>query len=392
MAEVTQGAIVEKADRYVFDAIKSAQANKLTYHNYKHTHDVVKACQEIGEGVKLNDSEQEVIALAAWFHDLGYIEGYESHEEVSVKQAKAFLVGENYPAEKIEQVVGCIHATKMPQTPTNALEEVLCDADLSSLGQSSYRENSRLLRTELELNENKTFSNEAWLKEELQLLTTHHFHTRWAHLKYGEGKAKNIVKCQSELSKTVRKEEDLRVKKEKADIPQRGIETMFRTIARTHIDLSAIADNKANIMLTINAIILTFSLPYLVPKFAAYPELILPTGVMLIVSLSAIVFAILSAMPNVPNGVFTKEDIKNREANLLFFGNIHSMKLEEFEEGITEMMNDRDFLYKSMVRDFHSLGKVLSKKYKYLTYCYNIFMYGMIISVILFGIQLALNR
>ncbi len=392
MAEVTQGTIVEKADKFVFATFKSAQADKLTYHNYKHTNDVVKACQEIGEGIKINDSEQEVLALAAWFNDLGYSEDYDGHKEASVKQAQAFLSGEQYPKEKIEQVAACIRATQLPHNPTNSLEEILCDADLSNLGQSSYKENSRLLRTELELNENKSFSDEAWLQEELNLFTSHHFHTRWAQLKYGEGKAKNVVKCQTELSKTERKEEDLRIKKEKADIPQRGIETMFRTIARTHIDLSAIADNKANIMLTINAIILTFSLPHLVPKFAAYPELILPTSVMLIVSLTAIVFAILSAMPNVPSGVFTKEDIKNRKANLLFFGNILSMELEEFEEGITEMMNDRDFLYKSMVRDFHSLGKVLSKKYKYLTYCYNIFMYGMIISVILFGIQLALNR
>ena len=145
-------------------------------------------------------------------------------------------------------------------------------------------------------------------------------------------------------------------------------------------------------MLTINAIILTFSLPYLVPKFADYPELILPTGVMLIVSLSAIVFAILSAKPRVPSGVFTKEDIENRKANLLFFGNIYHMELEEFEEGMNEMMKDRNFLYKSMVRDFHSLGKVLNWKYQNLTYCYNVFMYGMIIVVILFGIQLALNR
>jgi len=392
MAEATRRTIVEKADKFVFDAFKSAQTDKLTYHNYKHTHDVVKTCQNIGEGVKLNDSEQEVIALAAWFNDLGYSQDYGDSMEASVKQAQEFLRGEHYPEEKIEQVIGCIRATQLPNNPNNSLEEILCDADLSNLGQSSYKENSSLLRTELELNENKTLSDEAWLKEELQLLTSHHFHTRWAHLKYGEGKAKNVVKCQTELNKKLKKEEDLRVKKEQADIPQRGIETMFRTIARTHIDLSAIADNKANIMLTINAIILTFSLPYLVQKFADYPELILPTGVMLIVSLSAMVFAILSAKPRVPSSIFTKEDIKNRKANLLFFGNIYHMKLEEFEEGMNEMMKDRNFLYNSMIRDFHSLGKVLNWKYQNLTYCYNIFMYGMIIVVIFFGIQLALNR
>ena len=58
------------------------------------------------------------------------------------------------------------------------------------------------------------------------------------------------------------------------------------------------------------------------------------------------------------------------------------MELKEFEWGMTEMMNNKEFLYGSMIKDFYYLGQILGRKYKYLRICYTIFMYGLIISVI----------
>ena len=81
----------------------------------------------------------------------------------------------------------------------------------------------------------------------------------------------------------------------------------------------------------------------------------------------------------------TKEDIEQKRSNLLFFGNFFNMKLEDFQWGMMEMIKDPDFQYNSMTRDLYFLGKVLSKKYRYLTYCYNIFMFGLILVVILFA-------
>jgi Family of unknown function (DUF5706) len=79
------------------------------------------------------------------------------------------------------------------------------------------------------------------------------------------------------------------------------------------------------------------------------------------------------------------EDIREKRSNLLFFGNFHNMSLEDFQWGMTEMIKDPDFQYSSMTRDLYFLGKVLAQKYKYLTFCYNFFMVGMIVAVILFA-------
>ena len=102
------------------------------------------------------------------------------------------------------------------------------------------------------------------------------------------------------------------------------------------------------------------------------------------------VFATLSTRPKVTEGIVTKEAIKQRKANLLFFGNFHNMALEDFQWGVNEMLKDHEFLYSSMSRDLYFLGIVLAKKYRYLSICYNLFMFGLITSVLAFGIAFAL--
>ena len=130
----------------------------------------------------------------------------------------------------------------------------------------------------------------------------------------------------------------------------------------------------------------------LLPRFDEMPHLIFPASFMLAVCLLTIVFATLSTKPKVTKGRFTKEDIANKKSNLLFFGNFHGMSLDEFEWGLKEMMKDKDFLYGSLIKDLYYLGQVLNKKYKYLRWCYLVFMYGMIIAVTMFSVAIAMHN
>jgi len=139
-------------------------------------------------------------------------------------------------------------------------------------------------------------------------------------------------------------------------------------------------------MLSINAIIVSITLSTLVPKFDDIPNLVIPTVVLLLVCLIAIIFATLSTRPKITEGRFTRKNIEERNANLLFFGNFYNMSLDDYNWGMLEMIKDEDFLYSSMTRDLYYLGIVLAKKYRYLSYCYTVFMYGLIISVITFAI------
>ncbi|UII27854.1 DUF5706 domain-containing protein [Fulvivirga maritima] len=166
--------------------------------------------------------------------------------------------------------------------------------------------------------------------------------------------------------------------------PGRGIETMFRITSKNHLTLSGMADNKANIMISINSIILSVLVSLLFRKLDDYPNLIIPGIMMVAVCLTTIVFAVLATRPNISSGTFTREDIESRKTNLLFFGNFHSMELDNYMWGMQEMMKDSDFLYGSMIKDIYFLGIVLGKKYRMLRKSYTIFMFGFVAAVIAF--------
>ena len=126
-------------------------------------------------------------------------------------------------------------------------------------------------------------------------------------------------------------------------------------------------------------------------KLEEFPQLLLPTLMLVVTCLITIVLAILATRPNVAKGRFTRDDIHNKKTNLLFFGNFHNMQLKDYEWGMKEMMNDREYLYGSMIKDIYFLGKVLAKKYKFLRISYNIFMFGLVISILSFGIALYIS-
>ena len=389
--------IIEKTSEYVSKSIKEKMPKNYLFHNLKHTKRVAKDSASIGLGSGLSEEEVEPLVLAAWFHDIGYAEKYVGHEDSSKELARNFLKEQKYPEEKIDQVLACIEATRMPQQPKNMLERSLCDADLASLGKGGYGKRSEKIRIEWEIAKKEFFSEVDWVQSEIDFLEKHEYHTAFAQKKFNKRKADNLKKLKKRMEEFQKGEHIAKsILKKKKDVkpaekePTRGIETMFRVTLTNHIRLSAIADNKANIMLSINAIIISITVSTLVPNFSDNPRLILPTVVLLAICVITIIFATLSTRPKVTSGIFTEEDIKNKNTNLLFFGNFHGMKLEEFSWGMSEMMKDKGFLYGSMIKDLYFLGKVLAKKYRYLRICYNIFMYGIILAVIAFGLAMGM--
>ena len=158
---------------------------------------------------------------------------------------------------------------------------------------------------------------------------------------------------------------------------------MFRTTLNNHTQLSAIADSKANILLSVNAIIISIALTAIIPKLdsARNAHLIIPTFILLIFSVVTIVCTILSTKPKVTSGTFTDEDVKKKSVNLLFFGNFYKMPLETYTKAMNDLMIDRDYLYDTLIKDLYYLGLVLDRKYKILRIAYTVFMIGIIVSV-----------
>jgi uncharacterized membrane protein YbhN (UPF0104 family) len=164
----------------------------------------------------------------------------------------------------------------------------------------------------------------------------------------------------------------------------RGIETMFRTSYRTHVDLSALADNKANIMIGINGIIMSVLIASISPKIDANLWLIVPTTILLIGLLISLIFAILAARPRVTEKHYTLEDIQEDRANILFFGNFVHLSSDEYVESMKTLMQDTDRLYTNMIRDIHGLGTVLRRKFELLRTSYTVFMWSLAIGVLAF--------
>jgi len=161
----------------------------------------------------------------------------------------------------------------------------------------------------------------------------------------------------------------------------RGIETMFRSAYRVQMDLTALADNKANMMISINGIIISIIIAAVAPKLDSNPWLLLPTTVFLLGNLVSIVYAILAARPRVSSVPITLQDLQNSKGNILFFGDFANLPEEQYVEGIFDLIEDRSVLYETMIRNLHGLGSVLRKKFALLQVAYTVFMLALILGV-----------
>lgn len=393
-----KSSIVESAELYVVSYLKHNLPSGAVYHSITHTQDVVDAVKTLAKEEGVSDEDKECLLLAAWFHDIGYCNGGSNHEERSVKEAVSFLQDHKYDQDKIDTVVSCINTTKMPQAPSNKLEEIICDADLFHVATSSFESDSKLLRAEWELLEGKTLTDVEWYQCNSEFLREHKFYTDFAFRNWSAMKASNLATNEKKLKNAIQKEDEALLKREKnkaksvknksTNKSDRTVETMYRVTLRNHIKLSAIADSKANILLSVNAIILSLALSNLFPKLDKTDNhyLILPTIIFLLTAVTSIIFAILSTRPKVTSGTFTQDDVDNKKVNLLFFGNFHKVSLDMFDKSMFTLIEDRDYLYKSLNKDLYFLGVVLDKKYKLLRITYAIFMTGIIASVVAFGI------
>ncbi|RKR11447.1 HD domain-containing protein [Flavobacterium sp. 90] len=385
--------LIEQSEDFVSNLLKDKLSNLYSYHNFNHTLTVVNAVKELCKKEEVKGDDKELLLIAAWFHDTGYIEGYENHEQESVKIASAFLEEKEQSEEFIATVSSLIMATVKEYIPKTHLEKIIKDADFAHLMGTEYATTCELLRIELKNTWNLNFTNAEWAKENLNfLMNKHRFYTDYAQKKWQPLKEKNLLLVQKKIEKQEKKEADKieaeNKKKDKIEKPDRGVDTLFRVTLGNHTRLSGIADSKANILLSVNAIIISIALSSIIPKLDSpkNAHLVIPTFIMLMSSVITIIFAILSTRPKVTSGFFTRDDVEAKKVNLMFFGNFYKMPLEDYDWAMNEMMKDRDYLYSTMIKDLYYLGLVLQRKYNLLRIAYNFFMFGLIITVIAFVI------
>jgi uncharacterized protein len=163
---------------FVIDMLKEKLPANYFYHNYEHTLHVLEKAIEIGTHEGCTEKEIELLSAAALWHDTGYIKVYAGHEEASCLLAKKHLPKYGYSEKDIARIIGMIMATKILQTPTNKLEEILADADLEYLGTIDVARKAHLLFKELQ-SLSPSLTAAAWDRMQITFLESHHYFTNY---------------------------------------------------------------------------------------------------------------------------------------------------------------------------------------------------------------------
>lgn len=286
----------------------------------------------------------------------------------------------------------------LPNNQANTLEsQILSDASVMDFACDQGRSRVKSLYEEMVLKD-ANISKSNWYDILISILNNYKTYTNFAKTEVQpaiDSLSKNLRKERKEIESRkelmVQKElkiSDQEIKKLKKDLSKiknrddRGIQTLFRTTSKNHYTLNEMVDGKAKIMITINSIILSLFLGGLINESDSQLIGYIPTFVFSIANLISITFAIISITPNKTQGNFTEEEIRGKKGNLLFFGNFHNMHYRDFEWGFLQMLQDKDYLYTSMIRDFYYQGQTLHKKYSYIRISLFAFLLGLGLAIL----------
>jgi predicted metal-dependent HD superfamily phosphohydrolase len=151
----------------------------LQYHNTKHIYDVLESALVIADSEKIPANEIKLLRLAALFHDAGFIRSSANHEQHGADMAREILPDYRLSTDQVETICGMIMATRIPQTPSNQLERILCDADLDYLGRDDFYEIGGRLFEELRA-QSIVETEREWNLVQKTFLDSHRYHTNYS--------------------------------------------------------------------------------------------------------------------------------------------------------------------------------------------------------------------
>ncbi len=388
--------IFKKVEAHVTALFDKNQKEEFVYHNLEHTKSVVDRTKEIAAHYQLIESDMVVLFVSAWFHDTGYLLGEaKNHEEKSVSLMKEFLKEYTTDEDFLKTIGECILATRVITEPANLLQQILKDADTYHIGTKDFKDLNNRVYEEFKLR-NEAGSKLEWNRNTILFLKRHKFYTSYCIDQLKGRKIKNLQKLEKRVEKS-KGEAEIATSASKSEITEnnsfttKGIQTMLRLTSQNHMKLSELADGKANILISVNAIIISVILTVLLRRLQMDTYLIIPTGIFLSFTVATIIISILATRPKINSGTFSETDILDKKINLLFFGNYYKTSIESYEKAMRIMMLEPDYLYGSLIKDIYQQGVVLARKFKLIRLAYNIFMVGIIISVIAFGLAVMLG-
>ena len=171
-------AIYNSIYSHIIAKLQNGLSPRFTYHSIDHTLDVLEQVQQIAAGEGLTGEEiLFLLKVAALYHDSGFLFIYSGHEEKGCELAKKELPAFGLSTLQIEKICGMIMATKIPQSPKNKMEEIICDADLDYLGRDDFEPISNHLYKEF-LDFGFVKDRDDWMQKQIRFFESHHYFTK----------------------------------------------------------------------------------------------------------------------------------------------------------------------------------------------------------------------
>ncbi|WP_340066576.1 Pycsar system effector family protein [Ascidiimonas aurantiaca] len=383
---------IQQVEEFVTKYLTEKLHPEHVFHSLDRTKEVVSRTEELLENSEIKNVDKSITLLAAWFLHVGFAKDYHSHVKQSCMLAEDYLSGEDAPKADYNKVHSLIVSAWDEEEPISNEAKILRDARTAFYGSKDFKELIELKRMELAHFEADVPTLTEWMEYFLKILRgRHHYFTKYANENWTEQKEKNSIALVGAIKKVKKKKKKEKLKvKLKNQSPERAIQSLYRIQLRNHIKLSDIADTKANILLSVNAIIISLLLANLLPRLGR-PEnsyLIYPTVIFVIFSIASMIMSVLATRPKIENAKLIKKELADAEVNYLFFGNFYSLELKDFKKKIGSIIQSKESVYESLTMDLYYLGKVLKKKYQLLRWTYTVFIIGIVLSVLAFAIAL----
>jgi len=395
-------------------------SNEYVYHNLGLVQRVLLVIEEIGVAENLSEEEFEICFLTGMLFYLGLTSNFKPSKvtdgtdlfknckSYSIVIADKYLSYKNYPADKKAWVLYtmdlCFPDEEGRQNVVNDhLVAIVLDAIHSDWAKDKANKRLMTLYEELLLLDCLDVGKKGFYAIASKFLLKIKFGTNYGKTHFEPAKDELIRKIEKQ-AKSIQKSSDLALKKD-LDISDnelkslkknlatikgrdgKGIQTLFRNTVKSHYTINEMVDKKANIMISVNAIILSLLLSGVIKDIHIDNALeIIPRLMLTLTSVSSIIFAIVAIRPMAQHGYFTEEQIRNKEGNLLFYGNFQNMSLKDYEWGMYQMLNDSEYMYNTMIRDLYFLGQKLKRKNKYIRNSLAIFLVGLITTILTYFI------
>jgi len=383
---------LEQAKAFVLQTYGQRQDGRLLVHNYAGAIAIAELARELSVQEGLSSDQQDKLQIAALFLPLGYLYDYRQPTPYSLELAQQFFQKAQAESPHRKAVTELITEVLSDTPPTSMEGKLLSDAMHAQVYLTDEESKHAQLQLEREFMLSQRYDKAQWAELILEELLRLQFYTHAAQARFQPVLAQTIHQYRAEVEKrrdrAVEAAQPFMELEKKA--PVRGVQTYFRSNYRNHINLSAIADNKANIMIGINAILISVLITFLSYRNIGenQPKVLLPIIIFMTSGLASLIFAVLSVRPKVTKLNEETTPITEAKKNITFFGNFINLPVEKYEEAMDEVFSNSNLLYGNMVRDLYYLGKVLDKKYRYLSISYNIFMIGLVATVVSFLIAL----